>query len=243
MCAHADATTRTLKREVTSQARLRRARPRPRCSESVRVLWKPATPSRWRSHSVRGRALTCQSRPPMSSRRARVRTRERATAHSLSGGDAASALAARARQAALFGVSPCPSEAHCAVESALSLGARSCTDVPAVASDEQPAFACAHTRTRHGALSLGRRRSMRACGVCAPRRAGWSQPNSNGRPLCHPKGSLSRCTAVLRRVNRGLQQEQPAFACAHTRTRHRALSLGLRRSTRACGVCALRRGD
>ena len=185
-------------------------------------------------------APTCQPGPPTSSRRSRVRTRERATARSLSGGGAARAFAACARCAAVVEVGPCHINAHSVSEAALSLGARACLDVPAAASDKQPAFACAHARTRHRVLSLGRRRSTRACGVRAPSRNGWSRitallklaaparrpsPSLHGRaPTCQPGPPT-----------------QPAFTCAQTHSRLRVLSLGRRRSTRACGVHAPRR--
>ena len=81
------------------------------------------------------------------------------------------ALAARARRAALGRVGSGHMEAHCASETALSLGARPCSDVPAAPSNKQPAFACARTQTRLRLLSLGRRRSTCACGVRVPRRA------------------------------------------------------------------------
>ena len=172
MCAHTNAPRHALSREEAHHARLRSARAAPRWLMSVHTLWKPTAPARRPSPSVHGRAPTCQPWPPASSRRSRERTRERATARSLSGRSAPRALAACTRRAALVGVVSCPMEAHCASESTLSLGARPCSDVPAVASNEQPAFACAHTRTRQRTLSLGRRRTTRAYGVRALRRAG-----------------------------------------------------------------------
>ena len=138
-------------------------------------------------------------------------------------------LAACARHASFVEFGFCRMEAHRTSETALSLGARPCSDVPAVVSNEQPAYACAHTQTRHHALSLGRRRSRRACGVRAPRLAGCSRSLSYERPLRQRDGPFPRCTAVLRHASRG------------TRVRHRALFLGRRFSTHAYGVCALRR--
>ena len=55
-------------------------------------------------------------------------------------------------------------KAYYASETALFLGARPCSDVLAAAFNEQPAFACAHTRLRHRTLSLGR---SAACTVAA----------------------------------------------------------------------------
>ena len=68
----------------------------------------------------------------------------------------------------------CRMEAHCASETALSLDARPRSDVPAAASNEQLSCAYAQAKMRLCALSVGRRRSTRACGVCGPRRVGWS---------------------------------------------------------------------
>ena len=133
-------------------------------------------------------------------------TRERATVRSLSGGGAPRALAARALHAALVGVGPYSMEAHRASETALSLGAWPCSDVTVAASNQQTAFACVHSRTRHRTLALGRRRTRRACGACAPRRAGWSRSVPYGSPLCQQDGHLPQCTAVLRRFSRGIQR-------------------------------------
>ena len=116
---------------------------------------------------------------------------------SLSGGGAPRALAKHAHCSALVGVGPYHMKGDCASETALSLGARPCSDVPAAASIELPAFACAHTLTRHRTLSFGRRRTTHACGACVPRRAGWSRPLSHGRRLRQRHGPLPRCTAVL----------------------------------------------
>ena len=239
-CAHSErATARSLSREEAQHARLRRARAAPRWLESVHALWKPTAPARRPSPSVHGRAPTCQPRPPTSSWLARVRKRTRHRALSLSGGGAARALAACARRAALVGVGPCPMEAHCASETALSLGARPCSDVPAAASNEQPAFACAHTRTRHRALSLweeaqhARLRRARA----APRwlesvHALWKptaparrpSPSVHGRaPTCQPRPPTSSWLAHVRK-----------------QTRHRARSLSGGGAARALAACARR---
>ena len=57
--------------------------------------------------------------------------------------------------------------AHSVSEAALSLGARACLDVPAAAANKQPAFACAHARTRHRMLSLSGGGEARALAACA----------------------------------------------------------------------------
>ena len=116
-------------------ARVSRVRSAPRWLESARTPWKPTTPSRRPSPSVHGRVPTCEPQPPTSSYLAHVRTRENATVCSLSGGDAARALAARARRAAPVGVGPCPMEVHYASRTTLFLGARPRSDVPATASN------------------------------------------------------------------------------------------------------------
>ena len=169
VCAHANAPPRAFSRHVTHHARLWRLRDAPRWLESVPGLPKPTAPAIRPFPSTHCRALTCQPRPPKSSRRSRVGTHERATRCSHSGVGAARARAACARRVALVGVGPRPTKARCTSEAALSHGARSYSDVPAAASSEQPAFACAHTQMRHCVLSLGRRRSTCACGVRALR--------------------------------------------------------------------------
>ena len=133
-------------------------------------------------------------------------------------------------------------EAHCPIETALSLGARPCSDVPVAASNEEPAFECAHTRTRQHALSLGRRHSTCACGARALRRAGCSWLMVDRSPLRHRDGPIPRCTAVLRHASCGLQRAAGVPVCAHANAPPRALSLGRRRVTSACDARALRRG-
>ena len=113
-------------------------------------------------------------------------------------------------------------EAQGASETALSLGARACSDMPAAASTEQLTYACSQHKKRHcaRALSLGRKRSTLACGVRAPRRAGWSRPmphalskltaparrpshSGNGRPLtCQPRPPTSSFLAYVRKKKR-----------------------------------------
>ena len=100
--------------------------------------------------------------------------------------------------------------------------------------------ACAHTRTRHRALSLGRRRSTRVCSArAAPR---WLESvHALWKPTAPARRSFSLGARPCSNVPAAASNEQPAFACAHTQTRHRALSLGRRRSIRACGARAPRR--
>ena len=90
-------------------------------------------------------------------------------------------------------------------DTSLSLCARPRSDVPAAASNEQPAFACAHTQARHRAHSLGRRRSTRTCGARALRRAGWSRSMPYESPLRQRDGPLLWCMAALCLASNGLQ--------------------------------------
>ena len=99
---------------------------------------------------------------------------------------------------------------------------------------------CASNIATARALSLRRRRSTCACGVCAPRCAGWSRSLPYGSPLRQRDGALPRCTAALRRACRGIQQAAFLRMCARNNAISRVLSLGRRRNTRACGVCAPR---
>ena len=114
-------------------------------------------------------------------------------------------------------------KAYCASGTAMSFCTRPCSDLPATASNEQPAFACAHARTRHRELSLGRWRSTLTCGARAPRRAGWSRPVSFGSPMRERDGPLLRCTAALRRASHGLQRAAGVRVCAHENAPPRAL--------------------
>ena len=144
VCAHAIAPPHTLPQEEAQHARLRRAHAPPRWLESAHALWEPTVPA-GPSPSVIGRDPTCQPRFPTSRRSSRVRTRDRTTARSPSGGGAARALAACARPPVLIRVSLYPTEAHWASGTALSVGARPCSDMQAAVSNEQAEFACAHT--------------------------------------------------------------------------------------------------
>ena len=140
----------------------------------------------------------------------------------------------------LVRVSPCPKEAHCTSETALSLGARPCSNVLAAASNEEPAVAWEHTRTRHRVLSLGRRRTKRACGVSATRAVLVAVDSCPMETYCARGTALSLGARPRSDVPAAASNEQPAFAWAHTRTRHRVLSIGRRRTTRGCRVRASR---
>jgi F0F1-type ATP synthase assembly protein I len=78
-------------------------------------------------------------------------------AHSLSllGGGAARALPTCARRAALADLAPCATEAHCASGTAISLGARPCSDVRAAASKRAAYLRiCASKKSANRAHSL-----------------------------------------------------------------------------------------
>jgi len=175
---------------------------------SAHTLWKPTAPAGRPSPSVHGCSPTCKPRAPneqMTCVRAQVRTAQTVRARSLSGGSAARALATCARPAALVGIGPYPMEAYCTSGTAVSLGARLCSDVRAACSKRAADLrACAsqNCANRARSLSLGRKRSTRACDVRAPRRAGWHRPIPYGSLLHQRDGRLPRCTAVLRRASR-----------------------------------------
>ena len=102
---------------------------------------------------------------------------------------------------------------------------------------------CAHEIVPLRLLSLGRRRSTRAFGGRAPRCAGCSRPMLFGSKTHHREVSILRCKAVLRRTSRGLHRAAGLRVCAHAITPLHSLSLGRRRSTRACSVRSPCRAD
>ena len=127
---------------------------------------------------------------------------------------------------------------YCAIQKALSLDTQPRSDVPVAASDDQPAFACAHTRMRHRALSLSRGGAARALAAYARRAAQVGVGPFPMKAHCVIEKALSLSARPCSDVPAAAFREQPSFAWAHTRMRHRALSLGRRRSTRAYGMCA-----
>ena len=170
-----------------------------------------------------------------------AQTRKRHCAISLSGGGEARALVACARRAALVVVGLCPLDGHCASERPLPFGARPCSDMPAAASSEQPACACAHTRSRHCAASSREKahhaRLWRARAVLrwlasvhtlwkltAPARR--PSPSVHGSALmCHARPPISSWRSHERSrelsTARSLSEEGAARACG-TRTPRRA---------------------
>ena len=99
-----------------------------------------------------------------------MRARKSTTASlSPSTGGAARSLATCARRAALVGVGRWPMEAHCASETALFVGARPRSDVPAAVSNKQLSCVCAQEKAPPRALSLSRGGASRALVTCARR--------------------------------------------------------------------------
>jgi hypothetical protein len=164
--------------------------------------------------------------------------RRRVGARCLSGGDAVLELSSRARSAAMVVVGPYPAKGRCAGETSLPFGARPFCDVPAAASNFKPAprgscgagaaaLAVSGEETQHSSL---------LCVRVVPRwlwpeltlptdavTARYSSPSARGRgATCE----LWPPTSSQRRV---------AFAA---QARRCSLSLGRRRSTRACFACA-----
>ena len=109
--------------------------------------------------------------------RAQLRSAQTACALSFSEGSAAPAHATFERPNALVAVVLYPMNAYHATGTAVSLGARPCSDVRAAASKRAADLrACAsqNCANRVHSLSLGRKRSTHACDVRTPRRPGWS---------------------------------------------------------------------
>ena len=204
MCASKKAPLRalSLSREEAQHACLQRLRGAPLRLESPHAIWKPTAPATRPFPSVNGRALTCQPRPPTGSRNSRVRTRDSATARFPSGGCAARALAKFARRAALVRVGPYLKKDYCASETALSLGARPRSDMPAAASNGQLTFACAQEKKRHcaRALSLSGGSAARSLAACARHVAlvgAGPCPMPYQSSLLQRDGHLTQGTAVL----------------------------------------------
>ena len=97
---------------------------------------------------------------------------------------------------------------------------------------------CARKNATARALSLGRRRSSRACVVRAPRRAGWSRSVTYGSSL-RQRGAISLGARPCSDMPAAASTEQLTCACAQVKKRHcvRFLSLG-RRPARALSACA-----
>ena len=119
-----------------------------------------------------------------------------------------------------------------------SLGAIPFSDVSATASNEQPACACAHTRSRHCALSLSRGGGACALAACARRAALDVVGSCPSEESCTTERHLPLGVRPCSDVRAKASNEQPACACAHTRSRHCALSLSLEEVQHARWRCA-----
>ena len=227
------ATLLAVSREKAQHSSLLCARTVPRWLWSFHALDKGTAPARGLAPSARGRGATCQLWPPRISRLSRGTARARHCAHCLSGGGASRKLAARARRAALVVVGLCTRQGHCTGERPLFFDVRLLCDVPAVATQNRPAFAW-HARARHfarcfsgegAALELAVRAHRAALAVVVPRIrqghcTGERSRSFGARPWCD--------------VPVVATQNQPAFAWHRAGAPLRSLSLGRRRVTQAC---------
>ena len=143
--------------------------------------------------------------------------RRRACARCLWGGGAALELAARARRAALVVVGSCPSKGT-APARGLSPSARgrgaTCQLRPPTPSQRRVSRTA---QARRCSLSLGRRRSTRACFARAPCRAGCGRFVSLERGLRRREASLLRRAAVVRRASCDLKLQASAACVAQRR--------------------------
>ena len=126
--------------EDAQYARLRRPRAVPRWLWSVHALRKGTEPARSLSTSVQDRAPDVPA-VAFNEQPASRRTQARYCVGCLWGGGAARTLTTRARRAALVVIGPCPTKGYCTGKKPSPLGARPCSNVPAVASNERPPFA------------------------------------------------------------------------------------------------------
>ena len=155
---------------------------------------------------------------------------------SLPGGGAARSLAKCARRAALVGLGFCPMEAHSASKTALSLGARSRSNVPAAASNKLLSCACAQDKAPPRALSLSREGAARAHAAyarVAPLWLGWDfalrrptaparrpSPSVHGRnPMCQPRPPTSSFLAHVRKKKRHRARSLSREEAQHARLR------------------------
>ena len=223
--------------EEAQHSSLLRARAVPRWLWSV-VPRKSTAPARGLSPSARARGATCQLRPPTPSQR-RVSRGAGAPALAVSGRRRSTrACCARAPCRAGCG-RLCPIKGHCAGERPLSFGARPWCDVPAAASNAKPAPRVTRSAARRRSLSLGggaalelaaraRRAALVVVGSCPMK---GTAPARGLSPSARARGATCQLrppTPSQRRVSRG------AGAL-------RSLSLGRRRSTRACCARAVPR--
>ena len=156
---------------------------------------------------------------------------------SLSGGGAARALATCARRAALVRVGSCPMGAHCANKTALFVGARLRSDVPAATSNKQVSCVCAQETKRHRARSLCREEAQHARWRSARAAPRWldsvpslwkptvpaRQPSFSvhGRdPMCQPRPPTSCFLAHVGKIKRHRARSFSREEAQHARLRH-----------------------
>ena len=156
--------------------------------------------------------------------------RRRRAALAVSGEEAQHSSLLRARRAALVVVGPCLEKALHRREASLLRRAPWC-DVPAAASNAKPAprvtrrrragARCLWEEAQHSSLLRARRAALVVVGYAL----------SKG--TAPARGLSPSARAVVRRASCGLQRQASA-ACHAAQARLRSLSLGRRRSTRAC---------
>ena len=208
----------------------------PRLLWSAKALVRSTTPARGLSFSVRARGVTCQRQPSTPSQR-RMSRGARAPALIISYEEAQHssllrtcamprwlwpAYTPRKKPALARGLSP--STGDCGATCQLRRPTPS----------QLRSYRAAHARRR--SLSLGRRRSTRACCVRAQYRADCGRPMPSRGTLRWQEAILHQRLPVMRRASCGLQR-QASSACHAAHARRRLLSLGRRRSTRDCGAC------
>ena len=169
------------------------------------------------SPSARGRGATCQLRPPTPSQR-RVARAAQVRRRSLSLGRRRSTRACFARAPCRAGCDRFVSHRKAAPARGLSPSARgrgvTCQLRPPTSSQRR---VCRAAQARRRSLSLGWRRSTRACCACAPCRAGCGRSMRYQRALRRREASLLPARAVVRRASCGLQRQASAAWLARRR--------------------------
>ena len=171
----------------------------------------------------------------------RVCTQAHAPALAVSGEEAQHSSLLRARRAALVVVGLGSIEGRRVGGKPLSFGARPWCDVPAAASNAKPAAACERKRTRACARCLSGGGAALELAARARRAALVVVGLGSIRRTPHRReASLLRRAAVVRRASCSLQRQAGCRVCSAS-AQARSLSLGRRRSTRACCARAVLR--
>ena len=191
--------------------------------------------------SARARGATCQLRPPTPSQRFVSRAAQALCSLSLGRRRSTRAWCVRAPCHGGYDWT-CSIEGHCADERSLSFCARPWCVVPAAPSNATPAPRVSRSAGALCSLSLGRRRSSRAC-CCARAMLRWLWSAISCRKALRQRTVfLHRRAPAVRRASCDLQRQASA-ACHAAHARRHSLSLGRRRTTRACCVRAPYRAD